>query len=150
VLSKDDVRSALFPGAAKDYSEEQNDLAMVAILAAADYLRGKPDGPRFILFDGRTFSRRSQIESVIAAAESGGSQWRILHLVCPDAEAERRLAGSAPTHPAADRNFRLYLALKQRFEVIQRPHRVIDTGQPVDDCVRMALTYLGISSRTME
>ena len=67
VLDKDCVRGALFPGALTDYSAEQDQLCMRAILEAAAYLteRRRVD---YIFFDGRTFSTRAQIEEVLLAA----------------------------------------------------------------------------------
>lgn len=143
ILNKDDVRAALFPGVATDYSEEQNDLCFEAMLAAAGYLRGKSTS--FIFFDGRTFSNAAQIEPVIAAAEAGGSRWCILHLICPDEVIERRLTTSAATHPAANRTFALYLDLQTRFEAIQRSHLTIDASQPLQDCVEAALAYIDLA-----
>jgi len=112
---------------------------MAALLMAADYLRARPEPPTYTLFDGRTFSRASQIEQVRHAARGN---WAILHLVCPDEIVRRRLATSASGHPATDRDFALYLSLKTIFEPIQQPHLVIDTSRPVEDCVNAALEYL--------
>jgi predicted kinase len=147
ILNKDDVRAALFPVAATDFSDKQNDLCMEAMLAAADYLRRKAEGPRFIFFDGRTFSHAAQIERVVEAAEAGGMRgdWRILYLFCADEVAECRL-GSGEAHPAADRNFQLYLSMKKRFEPIMRPHVDLDTALPLDACVQQSLNYLGFGN----
>jgi len=142
VLSKDETRAALFPGNATDYSEQQNDLCMEAVLAAADYLRRRLNGPQFILFDGRTFSRAAQLQRVIAAAEEGASPWCILHLVCPDAIAETRLKAASGQHLAANRGYALYLTLKQRYEPIRLPHLVIDTSQPVAANLEASLEYI--------
>lgn len=140
VLNKDEVRGTLFPGPATDYSEEQNDICMSAMLAAAGYLRTHQSG--CIFFDGRTFASKAQIEPVLLAAESGGSRWRILHLVCPDEVVEQRLKAAAGSHPAANRNFKLYLDLKHRFEPIQRPHLVLDTTKPIAQCIEEALGFV--------
>ena len=73
ILDKDSVRSALFPGELTDYSPEQDQLCMAAILHAAVYLteRRRVD---YIFFDGRTFSTRAQIEDVLRAAASAGAR----------------------------------------------------------------------------
>jgi predicted kinase len=146
ILNKDDVRAALFPGVATDYSETQNALCIDAMLSAANYLRSSPSAPRFIFFDGRTFSRASQIEHILSAAETASRRcdWRILHLVCTDEAAEQRLA-TAEDHPAADRSFKLYLSLKKTFERITRVHLVLDTTLPMADSVRSSLSYLSLS-----
>ncbi len=145
ILNKDDVRATLFPGAATDYSEAQNALCMEAMLSAADYLRRCPARPRFIFFDGRTFSHAAQIERVIAAAEAHAEpvNWRILYLFCSDEAAEKRL-GSAEAHPAADRSFKLYLSLKKGFEAITRRHLAIDTTASLEEGIDASLDYLGV------
>lgn len=142
VLNKDDVRSTLFPGPATDYSDAQNNLCLSAMLEAAAYMRYQPDGPRFILFDGRTFSTAEDIASVISAAKSVGASWRILHLICPDELAEQRLATSAATHPARDRDYNLYLDLKSRFEPITQEHVTVDTSADLKDSTKLCLHYL--------
>ena len=55
ILDKDRVRGALFPGALTDYSAEQDQLCMRAMLEAAAYLTERRR-VEYIFFDGRTFS----------------------------------------------------------------------------------------------
>ncbi len=57
VLDKDRVRGALFPGALTDYSAEQDQLCMRAMLEAAAYLTERRR-VKYIFFDGRTFSKQ--------------------------------------------------------------------------------------------
>jgi hypothetical protein len=45
-------------------------------------------------------------------------------------------------HVAANRDFRLYLEMKTRCEAITLPKAVIDTDQPLNDCVVRALNAL--------
>jgi hypothetical protein len=45
-------------------------------------------------------------------------------------------------HPAGNRDYSLYLAVKARFEAITLPKIVIDTALPVDACVQLALQSL--------
>ncbi len=144
VLSKDTIRAALFPGQLTDYTLEQDDLCFEMALQAANYLaeRSRAD---FIFLDGRTFSRREQIEEAIRAAESTGCKWKILHTVCPEAIAEARLAEDID-HPAANRTAAMYREVKKRFEPISYPYEEIDTSQPLDVCVDLAMKYL--SERT--
>src|ERR1700752_4338452 len=100
-LYKERVRGALFPGTLTDYSAQQDQLCMGAILDAAAYLteRHRVD---YVFFDGRTFSTQAQIGDVLQAAR-GGTRWRIVHVTCADAVAEERLARSDPSHPAQNR-----------------------------------------------
>jgi predicted kinase len=63
VLSKDEVRAAAFPEAVRDYSEEQDDLAMEMVYQAAGYvLREFPGTP--VVIDGRTFTKEKLLADV--------------------------------------------------------------------------------------
>jgi adenylylsulfate kinase len=141
VLNKDDVRAALFPGAATDYSEPQDNLCMEAMLSAASYLRAQSESPRFVFFDGRTFSRASHIRQIIDSAAANDAGWLILYLWCEDDIALARLVHSAD-HPAKNRDAALYSSLKQQFEPIQQPYLSVDTGRPLERCVEECVVYL--------
>lgn len=133
VLSKDEVRAALFPASLVDYTTRQDDLCMQAVLRAAQYL-AIHHPTRFVFLDGRTFSRAYQIDDVIAAADECHANWKILHLSCPDQVARMRLEqGSSPNHLARNRDFSLYLDVKSRFELIAQPKLDVDTSQTIND-----------------
>jgi predicted kinase len=148
VLSKDEIRSALLAPQEIEYSTEQDDFCQSVMLETAAYLLKKDPG-RFVLLDGRTFSRRYQIEQVIQAAESLGQRWHILECVCSDELARRRLEEQARTgeHPARNRDYALYLEVKARFEEITKPKTVIDTGQAIETSVELALQALKTDAR---
>jgi len=141
VLDKDKVREALFPGALTDYSREQDDLCVHAMLEAAAYLTERQRA-QFIFLDGRTFSRREQIDEVIGAAERAGARWRILHVTCSDAVAEARLSRIDPNNPAKNRNAALYRDIKNRFEAIAYPKLEVGTTQGVDAVLEDVCRYL--------
>jgi predicted kinase len=141
VLDKDRVRAALFPGSLTDYSAEQAHLCMQAMTEAAAYLTQRQVVP-FIFFDGRTFSRRLDIEEVLQAAERAGARRRIVHLVCSDAVAVERLARRDPDHPAKNRDPALYLQLKRHFEPIVQPALRVDTSQGIDSLLLQVENYL--------
>ena len=101
VLDKDRVREALFPGAMTDYTREQDDLCVRAMLEAAAYMTEKLR-TAFIFIDGRTFSNHDQIDEVVQVAERAGARWRILHVTCSDAVAEERLSRRDPENPARE------------------------------------------------
>lgn len=143
VLSKDRIRHALFSPRDIEYSTEQDDFVMdVMLLAAERILHKAPD--RTVFLDGRTFSRRYQIERVIDIASRLGQRWRILECVCSDETVRERLEAQADEgqHPAANRTFALYVEIKQRFEPITQPKTVIDANQPLEHCVNLALHSL--------
>ena len=145
ILDKDRVREALFPDALTDYTREQDDLCMRAIYEAAVYLsRQGLNGQgmaAYVFLDGRTFSRREQIEEAVHAAEQAGAVCRILHVVCADDVAEARLSAQDPTHPARNRDAHLYRMVKNRFEEIARPHATVDTTNGVEPILDTAAAY---------
>ncbi len=144
VISKDQVRHAIFLPEEVEYSSRQDDFCVRVMLETAGYLLGQ-DPSRMIFLDGRPFSRRYQIDNVVAAAASLHQPWRILECVCPEATARRRLEEHAVAgeHPAGNRSYELYLEVKSRFEAITLPKTVIHTDQPLEACISQAFAALG-------
>ena len=146
VISKDEVRHAIFSAEELEYASRQDDFVMQIMLDTAAYLlRQRPS--RVVILDGRTFSRRYQIENVLVTAASLYQPWRILECFCSEETAKRRLAADAASgnHPAGNRSFELYLEVRARFEAITFAKTVIDTDQPVEACLVQALAALNAS-----
>ena len=143
VLSKDEFRHALFMPNEIEYSTRQDDFCQELMLKIAGYLLAR-DPDRRIFLDGRPFSRRYQIENVLSVADSLHQPWRIVECVCSGETARQRLNSDldAGQHPAGNRNFDLYLEVKERFEAITFPKAVIYTDGLVEDCVAQALSDL--------
>ena len=98
---------------------------------------------RKVIFDGRTFSRRCQIDRVLQFARDLDQPWTIIECTCSDESARRRLdLAPDPSHPAHNRTFALYLEVKARFEPITYPKTMISTDQPLEECVKQALGAL--------
>ena len=140
VLNKDEIRAALFPPSDIEYTTEQDDFCMGIMLKVAGYLFRK-DPSRRIFLDGRTFSRIYQLDRATGFAEALSQPWRILECVCSEETARKQLAGD-PAHPAANRDFELYLKVKTRFQEISLPKTIIDTDQPLALCVQIAKASL--------
>ena len=139
LLSKDEIRAALFSPEDIEYSVKQDDFVMEIMLEAARFLLQK-DPARKILLDGRTFSRRYQIDRVLKFAGELAQPWTIIECICSEESARRRLdLEPDPAHPAHNRTFALYLELKARFEPITHTRTTINTDQPLEECVRQAL-----------
>jgi predicted kinase len=143
VLSKDEIRHAIFLPSEIEYSSWQDDYCMQVMLGTAGYLLAR-DPARVIFLDGRPFSRKYQIENVIAAADSMQQSWRLLECVCSEETARRRLAADVDggAHVAGNRDFQLYVEVKSRFEVITFPKTVIDTDAAIADCTEEGLKAL--------
>ena len=136
VLDKDEIRRALFAPQDIEFSTEQDDFCMEVMLETAWYLL-KRDSSRVVFLDGRPFSRRYQLERVIEYAKGLEQPWRILECVCSEETARRRI--EEQEHPAANRDFALYLRVKGRFEEIGFAKTVVDTERPLADCVELAM-----------
>jgi adenylylsulfate kinase len=151
VLNKDEIRQALFTADEIEYSTPQDDFCLQVMLETASLLLRK-DRSRLIFIDGRTFSRRYQIENAIRAAESMHQPWRIIECVCADEIVRQRLKAQVAEggHPAGNRDFELYLGVKSRFEAIALPKTVIDTGKPLGACVGQALAALAGGRAALE
>jgi adenylylsulfate kinase len=143
VLSKDEIRHALFSSDEIEYSSRQDDFCLHVMLDTAAYLLHR-NSNGIVFLDGRTFSRRYQIDNVVNAAASLHQSWRILECVCSEEIARQRLEEQLAlgSHPAANRDFQLYLEVKSRFEAIISPKAVIDTGRPLKSCVEQGLAAL--------
>jgi len=136
VIDKDRIRAALFDPADIEYSTEQDEFCMRVMLKVAGYLFRK-DPARKVFLDGRTFSRVYQLRRATGYANALGQPWRIFECVCSDETARKRLE-SDPAHLARNRDWQLYETIKKRFEEIVLPKAVIDTDQPLEDCVNQA------------
>lgn len=142
VLSKDDIRHAIFAPGEIEYSSHQDDFCLQLMLETAGYLLAR-NPSRQIFLDGRPFSRRYQIENVISAAKAIHQPWGILECVCSEETVKRRLWDeTAKSHPAGNRDYQLYVEVKSRFEWITHEKTVVDTDQPLEECVQRALAAL--------
>ena len=146
VINKDALRHALFSPDDIEYSTQQDDFCQSLMLQAAAFLlRG--NSHRWIFLDGRTFSRRYQIDQVLAFAAEIRQPWRILECTCSDGTAKRRLEAAEPgVHPAGNRDYALYQGVKARFEPIAQPKTLIDTDQPLEVCIAQALASIDADS----
>jgi predicted kinase len=141
VLDKDKLRAGLIPPEKIEYSRAQDDYVFELLLKAAEYNLNRG---RNVILDGRTFTRRYQVERVVLFANEVGAELHFMECVCPEPLALQRLAEdrAAAIHPAADRGAELYHSLRTEAEPILRHHLVIETDQEVETLVGMCLRYL--------
>lgn len=141
VLDKDSIRAALFPAALIEYSREQDDFVLRVMLKVAGWIIRR-DPKRIVIIDGRPFTKKYQRDVVINFSEWIKTRWRIVECRCAEETARSRIE-NAKGHPAADRDFELYQRVRGEWEEITRPKLVVATEQPLEDCVREVLAYLG-------
>jgi len=141
ILSKDEIRHAVFAPQDIEYSTKQDDFVMQLMLKAATWFLNK-NPARVVFLDGRTFSRRYQIDEVIKTANHLKQPWRILECSCPEELTRTRIESQASDHPASNRTFDLYREVQAHFEPITLPKTTIDTSQPLEQCVTQALAAI--------
>jgi predicted kinase len=143
LLDKDRIRHAVFGLRHTDYSRDQDDFcAALMYQAAARHLKLHPDA--VVILDGRSCSRRYQVQQVQQLAARTGRPLRILECACPSAIARIRITrdATAGTHPAANRDLALYLRLRDHCEPITAPALRLRTDAPLHACVEQAVQYL--------
>jgi len=117
--------------------------------AAALLAAGEPA----VVLDGRTYSRRDQVDVLEAFARSIGAELRIVECIAPEAVVAERLARDARAglHPAANRSIELHRALAAAGEPIEREHVVVDTsvGTTAEQLAR-CLAWIGPSGTASE
>jgi len=142
LLSKDQVRAALFPSEMIEYSSRQDDFCIEIILQVAGYILER-DARSIIIIDGRTFSKRTQIQRIEAAAEDFRTGLKIIECVCTDETAQKRIERDRGTHLARNRNLDLYLRLKAGSDPIELPKLILATDRAdLEENVRVAQRYL--------
>jgi predicted kinase len=129
VVSKDEIRAAAF-GKLVDYSSEQDDFCMELVYQVARYIRDVP-----VIVDGRTFSKRRQVERMLEAL----GDVRVIECVAGDDVVRARLEQDRD-HPARNRTYEMYCEVKAGKEELDIPRLTVDTGK--EDALPLALHYL--------
>ncbi len=143
ILDKDHVRASLFRPEDVAYSREQDDLCVDIMLQVAGHLlHHAPD--RTVILDGRTFSRRDQVETVVRAAADLAVPLVFIECRCSEATAIQRLAQDRArrTHPATNRGSDLYRRVKARADPLTISRLVVDTEEPLTDNIHTCLAHL--------
>jgi predicted kinase len=145
LFDKDRVREALFGPDHVEYSREQDDLVCAAIHAV---VRGEARRCEVLVLDGRTYSRREQVDALVAVAGEIGAELCMLLCTCSAETAARRVAADRErgSHPAANRSPELALEVHASFEPLVIPHHIVDTDAlDGDAAVEFALACLRIA-----
>ena len=146
VLNKDRIRAALFPIALIEYSTRQDDFCMSIIFQVASYML-QNDPSLYVILDGRTFSRKYQVDALDQFAEEIKKPLNIIECICSDETAQKRLEKKVTMgakHLAGNRDYHLYLTIKARFEPIREPKLVVNTDEDLAHCLASCLAYVSI------
>ena len=136
VLDKDKVRHVLFDPC--DYTSAERDVVFAAMLDAARYHLGRD---RIVIFDGLTFSRRSQVAAAEAvAADAGGFAAVIVCDVPVEVAIERCEAGDG--HLAANRDGELVRRVAAEMEEPAGDYLTLDMTGDVERLATQALAYV--------
>jgi predicted kinase len=136
VLDKDRVRHVLF--APCDYTSTERDVAFAAMLDAARYHLGRG---RVVIFDGLTFSRRSQVAAAEAVAADAGAFSAVIVCDVPvDLAIERCAAGTG--HPASNRDPELVRRVAAEMEEPAGDYLTLDMAGALDALAASALAYV--------
>ena len=141
ILDKDKLRAALFPPGEIEYTLQQDDFCFDILLQVADYLLQKG---RDVILDGRPFAHHYQMEHVVDFARQKHARLKVIECTCSDASFRQRLEQdvSEGRHLAANRSFEMFLAMRARSDPLVVPRLVVDTDQPLPECLAASLEYI--------
>ena len=141
LLDKDRVRDFLFQEYV-DYSNAQNDLCVDTMYEVASYLLSK-DEPPAVIIDGRSYSRKLQIERLKVIVAKAQCQLFLIECICSSESARQRLQQDQGVHLARDRNYAMYSKSRATAEPIEEPRLILDTDMlSADECASRALEYV--------
>lgn len=134
VLSKDLARAALLPGRPA-YSAADNDFVIEVLLQSAQRLIEA--GEKAVVLDGRTFSKRQQLERLHQLP----LPLLVVECRCSEATALARIA-NAQQHPAPDRSADLHRRLRAAADPCDAD-LIIDTDAVApDDAARLVERHM--------
>ncbi len=140
VLDKDKVRHVLFDPC--DYTSAERDVVFAAMLDAARYHLGRD---RIVLFDGLTFSRRSQVAAAEAVAHDAGAFAAVIVCDVPVEVAMERCeadAAAGDRHLAANRDGQLVRRVAAEMEEPAGDYLTLNMTGDVDRLADQALEYV--------
>ncbi len=140
VLDKDKVRHALFDPC--DYTSAERDVVFAAMLDAARYHLGRD---RIVIFDGLTFSRRTQVAAAEAVAHDAGAFAAVIVCDVPVKVAMERCeadAAAGDRHLAANRDGQLVRRVAAEMEEPAGDYLTLNMTGDVDRLADQALEYV--------
>jgi predicted kinase len=143
VLDKDRVREALFGGRV-DYSRGQNDLAARAMYREVEALAAA--GAEYVVLDGRTFSKRYQVDELRELGRRIAGEVAFVECVCASEVARERIERDVRSgaHPARNRTPDLHDKLRSESEPIAGEKLVVHTDEEApESAVERIVAWIG-------
>ncbi len=137
VLDKDKVRHVLFDPC--DYTSAERDVVFAAMLDAARYHLGRE---RIVIFDGLTFSRRSQVAAAETVARESGAFAAVIVCDVAVGVAIERCERDADRHLAANRDGELVRRVAAEMEEPAGDYLTLDMTGAVDGLAGQSLAYV--------
>lgn len=138
LLDKDRVREALFGPHHVAYTREQDDFVTRLLYQAVEEL-ARGGGVELVVLDGRTYSRRYQVDELRALARRVDAELVIVECVASREAVRERLAldQRSGAHPARDRTFERWEELEAAAEPIDGSALRIDTSRSsLSECIQ--------------
>lgn len=145
VIDKDTVRHALFDPC--DYSAAERDITFSVMLDAARYHLGRG---RVVIFDGLTFSRRTEVAAAEAVARESDAFAAVIVCDVPVEVAIERCERDARdgAHVAANRDGDLVRRVAAEMEEPDGAYLTVPATRPVSETVELALDYVQECARS--
>jgi len=142
VLSRDDIRDAIFPDPFLDYSPRQNNIATETMFAVLAYLLDVHRPARLII-DGKPFSRAREVHALRNLVNRHGGRTDVIHCCAPLDVIRRRLADGLadPVNVRAERTPEKAERISREFEPLDVAHLPLDMTRPIDELVDAILAY---------
>ena len=137
VLDKDRVRHALFDPC--DYTSAERDVVFAAMLDAARYHLGRD---RLVIFDGLTFSRRSQVAAAEAVAGEAGGFVAVIVCDVPLEVAIARCEAGVGEHLAENRDGQLVRRVAAEMEEPAGDYVTLDMTRDREALAGQAVAYV--------
>lgn len=136
-LSTDSIRMRLLDR--RTYSEEEKKAVYRAMADEAGRLVA---AGRDVVADA-TFYRREYRDMMKAVAEKGGTGFYAVLCVLDEGKVAGRIDARRAAGSESEADFKVYMALKGKFEPFSGEHLEVDMSLPISQAVKAVMQYVG-------
>ena len=142
ILNRDLIRNTIFPKKFINHSNLQNDIASKTLYKVLEYIILN-DNPKFIIVDGKPYSRKNEIKEFNNFINKLSSNLIIINTIAPIDIILSRLKNDLlnkknSTHRNPNEKSKIYNieVMKKEFEKINFPHIIIDTSFQIQEVAK--------------